>query len=212
MKHTYGRVAGFIAAMTASLALLASAAITTGAYFSDSERGGVARTFGSIEVSTTNLNFEWDKMLPGVWDTASITVTNTGANAQDVYLAFDDTNGQWSDLNTLGTYGEMEINGVNYNNLNNKYPQGTPPNPGQIAIDYVPLINEIKTNLAPDAEYTFDVKFRFADKLKGADLMDVTIPENLEFDIVATQPGVLPTDAKNTTPVTTPTLAPGFYQ
>ena len=68
-------------------------------------------------------------MLPGADKTVNFTVTNTGTANESIWLAFDNSNGEWSAVNQLGTYGDAKINSPmlngDFNNLNNNYPQGT---------------------------------------------------------------------------------------
>lgn len=220
------RLAGALTAGGAAVALLSSAAVGSGAYFSDRHDGSVNGTFGQVSVDVTpvgndSLKWDWSGMLPGEWQTASMTVTNTGTKAEDVYLAFDDSNGEWSAINTLGTYGEAQVssdlNGTHdYNNLKNGYVQGTAANPGQVnacgdavpAISYLPAENFLGT-LAKGASETVTFKFRYTACL-GNDTVDThgnhivfnhdgnpAFAGPLNFGVIATQPGVKPDDSHN---------------
>ena len=231
MHSRFGiRLAGFVATVGAAAVMVAATVASTGAYFSDTKSGSINGTFGNVSVATSggsganSLDFTFTKMLPAEWKTAKITVTNTGTGPEDIWMVFDNANKSWSWLNSLGTYGEMTINGKNYNNLNNKYPQGT-PSPGYPPIAFVPAQNKIGT-LAPGLTYTFEVKFRWTYKTKAAALqngpafwtgnpdnpvLDTSAPGPLTYAIVATQPGITPDNQWNTTQFKLQNLPKDFY-
>ena len=107
-----------LAALGASLAvaggMIVSASGMTGAYFSQSAPGTITGQLGSITVSTSGGNgttaqdFSWSNMLPGVPNSATVNYQNTSANAEDIYLVFQNPTAL-SALNNLGTYGEVHI-------------------------------------------------------------------------------------------------------
>lgn len=231
MHSRFGiRLAGFVATVGAAAVLVAATVASTGAYFSDTKSGSLNGTFGEVSVKTSggsgndSLDFTFTKMLPAEWKTAKITVTNTGTGPEDIWMVFDNANKSWSWLNSLGTYGEMTINGKNYNNLNNKYPQGTPGNATYPAIAFVPAQNKIGT-LQPGTSYTFEVKFRWTYKLKDAKLnktgtpafgngnpdIESSAPGPLTYAIVATQPGISPDNEWNTTQFKLQNLPDKYY-
>lgn len=220
------RLAGALTAAGAAVALIGSSAAGSGAYFSDRHNGSFNGHFGQVSIQVTpvdngSMNWDWMGILPSEWQTASMTVKNTGTKAEDVYLAFDDSNGEWSAINTLGTYGEAQVSSDltgthDYNNLNNGYAQGTPDNPGQTnacgdqypPISYLPAQNFLGT-LAAGASETVTFKFRYT-----ACLGNDTVLQNgshvvfnqdgspafanpLQFGVIATQPGVKPSDPHN---------------
>src|SRR3974390_3463198 len=117
------RAVAFIAATGGALALVGLAASTPGAYFTDVHAGAVTGTFGSVAVSVNgvavpagdttsgsdNMDISWNHMLPGQDKTIPYSVTNTGSANESIWLAFDNSNGEWSNINQLGTYGHAAI-------------------------------------------------------------------------------------------------------
>lgn len=220
-KGSSVRMAGAIGAVAAAVALLGTAALGSGAYFSDRHDGSVNGSFGQVSIDVTpvansSLSWNWAGILPSEWQSASMTVANTGSKAEDVYLAFDDSNGEWSQINTLGTFGEAQVisdlGGTHdYNNLNNGYAQGTLPNSGQVnkcgdpvpAISYLPAENYLG-KLAAGASETVTFKFRYSACLGNQaggttlnSLGQAAFANPLNFGVIATQPGVRPSDSHN---------------
>lgn len=205
------RFFSFIALVAAMVALVGATVVTTGAYFTDSHPGQYTGTFGSVAVSvdghgtgTDNLQLDWPNMLPGVWNTSTISVTNTGTTNESIWLVFDNANLEWSSINTLGSYGEWDVNGVHYANLNNRYAQGTSTT-GQLDcagtqipnIGYLPHVNGLGT-LSAGASYNFSVQFRFSACISNSLYEGQSAFANpLKFAIVATQSGILPNDPHN---------------
>lgn len=220
------KLTGALAAVGTAAALIGTAVTGTGAYFSDRHNGSVNGTFGQVSVTVSNagggssLDYQWANIRPGEWQTAQMTIKNTGSQNQDVYLAFDDANGEWSQINTLGTYGEAKVYSQltgtkDYNNLNNKYAQGTPPNTGQTnacgdatpAISYLPAQNFLG-QLAPGQSEVVQFQFRYSaclgnnTKSNGSTVTfnnegTPAFKNPLNFAIMATQPGVKPSDPHN---------------
>ena len=186
------RAAAFIAATGGAIALVGLAASTTGAYFTDVHPGQINATssFGKVAVSVdgvavpagdstggaNNLQVQWNNMLPGADKTVKFTVHNTGTANESIWLAFDNSNGEWTAINQLGTYGDAKIHSPllngDYNNLNNNYPQGTvaagtnkcgDPNP---AIAYLPAQNHV-ADLAPGQSTDFSFSLGFGSCLSG---------------------------------------------
>lgn len=217
------RAAAFIAATGGAIALVGLAASTTGAYFTDVHPGQINATssFGKVAVSVdgvavptgdstggaNNLQVQWNNMLPGADKTVKFTVHNTGTANESIWLAFDNSNGEWSAVNQLGTYGQAKINSPmlngDYNNLNNNYPQGTvaagtnkcgDPNP---AIAYLPAQNHV-ADLAPGQSTDFTFSLGFSACLSGnAAQGQQAFANPLLYDIVATQQGISPSDSHN---------------
>ena len=123
-KKTLAKLAGFGLALTCTGGLVAYAAGSTGAYFTDSHPGSINASIGSVGVNITpsdgQLNFTG--LLPGVDQTKTIDFQSTGTGPQDIWLVFDtnaDPNGNQSEaftgLNTdpnpgpLGRYGHLKI-------------------------------------------------------------------------------------------------------
>lgn len=98
-------------AMAGALAIAASG--TTGAYFSETQVGGITGTPGAVHLNTSATTFAWTNMMPGEQNSAKVDFTNTGTGAQDFYLVFQNATAL-SALNDLGTYGEahVSVNGV----------------------------------------------------------------------------------------------------
>lgn len=217
------RVAAFIAATGGALALVGLAGQTTGAYFTDVHPGQInaTSTFGKVALSVdgisvpagdstggaNNLSVQWNNMLPGSDKTVSFSVTNTGTANESIWLAFNDSNGEWTAINSLGTYGDAQIHSplvnADYNNLNNKYAEGTvaagtnhcgDANP---AIAYLPAQNHV-ADLVPGQSTNFTFSLGFGSCLSNGSAQGGPAFANpLLYDIVATQPGISPSDAHN---------------
>lgn len=223
LGHKTVRIGAFLATMAGATALVGAAATSTGAYFTDTHAGTINGTFGKIALrvdnvtvptgdsatGTDDLAIQWNNMLPGQDKTVTFKVTNITNNAESIWLAFDNSNNEWANINTLGSFGDAKINSPNinqdYNNLNNLYPEGTPPNPGQKnscgdpepAIAYLPAENHVM-DLAPGASGTFTFSFGFTACLSANALQGNTaFAAPLLYDIIATQPGITPDDTHN---------------
>jgi hypothetical protein len=227
-KTGHSRLVALLGTAAVTASLIGVAVVGTGAYFTDTHPGQIAGTFGSVKVVVTgsgqggadNLAFSFDGMMPGEFKTANISVQNTGTGNEDIYLVFDNANGVWSDVNTLGTFGEFIVNGTNYNNLNNHWPQNTAnayTNPcGDIFnfIRYLPHVNGLGM-LTPGASATYVVQFRYSACISSplAQSQPILGGLPLKFAIVAEQPGVLPNDVHNGAGMIPDlTLASGWYQ
>lgn len=105
----------------AAIALAASTSVT-GAYFSDSKSGKITGTVGTIKVETTGssgtgvdgLNFNFERLMPGVAQTAVINYKNIGSEPEDVSLTFPNRSALHA-LNNKGRYAVVKI--VDGNNL-----------------------------------------------------------------------------------------------
>lgn len=168
------RRGGALAVIGLGIAMLLFGIGTTGAYFSDTHDGTISGTIGSIRVTPSggtgadNMNFNWDNMLPGEPQTATLSYENTGNNPEDVWLKFPNATAL-SALNNLGTYGEIHVvsNGTEKfasANLNDRSstcgafaPSGCWPLPSQI---------KLADNVAPGATGVVKVTFNYASKLK----------------------------------------------
>jgi hypothetical protein len=221
MRSRRQRVAAFIAATGGALALVGLAASTTGAYFTDVHAGSVNGTFGKVAVSVNNvavpsgdsasgpnsMAIQWNNMLPGSDKTVTYQVTNTGSANESIWLAFDNSNGEWSNINQLGTYGDAKISSpmlnADYNNLNNNYSEGTvaagtnacgDPNP---AIAYLPAQNHV-ADLAPGQTTSFTFSLGFTSCISNhAYQGGPAFQAPLLTDVIATQQGISPSDAHN---------------
>ena len=159
------KIIGLLAALAtvAVLAIVASGA--TGAYFSDTHNGKLSGTIGDITIKTSggaaygndSLGFNWDEMLPGVVYSATIQIQNSSSsNSEDWYMTFPNLTAL-SALNTLGTYGAVEIlmdGSVVYenHNLNDIPNNGTTGLPAQLAL---------ATNVGPTLSHTVIFKFEY---------------------------------------------------
>jgi hypothetical protein len=120
------RLGGFIAALGASGALIASATGATGAYFTDSHNGTIQAVSGHLKLNitggSTTLNFTG--LMPGEDQTANISYhTDLSGGTEDVWLVFPDNqayeqftgasgNALWSD-GGLGRYGHFAVSDSN---------------------------------------------------------------------------------------------------
>jgi hypothetical protein len=118
------KVAGFVGALCASAALVATAATGTGAYFTSSSDGNLAGTSGHLQLSTTNTNINLTGLNPGEDQSQRITYTTTADSTtrEDVWLVFDTTSaayGRFTGANHvnyggytdggLGGYGHFKV-------------------------------------------------------------------------------------------------------
>lgn len=232
------RLGGFVAALGASGALIASATGATGAYFNDTRSGTFAGTIGSVKIDTSggsgadHLNFNFANLLPGSVQTKSVSYTVTGSAPEDVYLVFPDKYALHA-VNNMGTYGEVHVksNGTEIwasNNLNDGLDASLADDghcgaqaPGGCWA--LPNVLKLASNVAPGHGGTMDFGFGLAAKWKGTSTEGATAfcyplvysgdgnqadqvctstnPQyGLPYQIVATQPGVLPNDPNNSNP------------
>ena len=231
------RLAAFLAAVGGAAALVGTAASGTGAYFTDVQGGQVNGGFGTVTVavdgvtlppgdSHSGLAITWNNMLPGTDKTVTWTVKNTGTGNESIWLAFDNSNQGWfnangnTGINNLGTYGDAKINSPllnkDFNNLDNLYPQGSGPNPGQKnacgdpvpAIAYLPAENHV-ADLSPGASTSFTFSFGYTACLSANVLQGgPAFLTPLLYDIIATQQGVTPDDTHNGGVYAAPITAP----
>ena len=101
---------GVAVALTMALAALGP----TGAYFSDTAQGEITGSLGSIKIAgadgsgTDSLNLAFTKMMPGVMQTVDARYVNTGLNAQDVWVVFNNADALHA-LNDKGTFMEFHL-------------------------------------------------------------------------------------------------------
>lgn len=103
------RAIGFVTALGASAALVATAAGGTSAYFTDSHEGHLTGTAGTLEIGASGQMLNFSKLMPGVDQTKTINyqVKSESANA-DVWMVFDastEAYGRFTGENHK-TYGE----------------------------------------------------------------------------------------------------------
>ncbi|HEY2043015.1 MAG TPA: hypothetical protein VGH11_10095 [Jatrophihabitans sp.] len=118
------KVAGFVGALCASAALVATAANGTGAYFSDSHTGNLAGTSGHLQVVTSGTSINFTGLNPGEDKSQRVgyTATNNSTTNEDVWLVFDTSSpayGRFTGAKTtsyggylgggLGGYGHFKV-------------------------------------------------------------------------------------------------------
>jgi len=114
MLSRNGRLSIVGALVTAAVGLAAFTNIT-GAFFSDAKSGTLTGTIGSIKITgsggtgANGLDLSYSNMLPGEPQTATAQFTNSGLNAEDVWIVFPNATAL-SALNNLGNYGNIQIN------------------------------------------------------------------------------------------------------
>lgn len=207
-KHV--RVAAFIGCLGLSAGLVAVATGSTGAYFSDAKSGTFTGVIGSIQIEGgggtggNNLDFQFDRMLPGVQQTAALTFRNIGQNAQDVWLVFPNVDALHA-LNNLGSYGEAHIaaNGTEVfgsANLNDGYACGT-LSAGYPTICPLPRAVKLFSNVAPLGAGSFSFSFNYGVKLANPSSyghpwngypVGAPTAAGLPYQLVGTQVGVAP--------------------
>jgi hypothetical protein len=213
-KGKLPRVLALVGSLTIAASLISVAVAGTGAYFTASAGGEINGNLATVAVTTSggtgsnSLDFVWGNMLPGVDSVANINVQNTGTVPEDIYLAFDNTNGVWSALNTLGAYGIFSVNSLVYNNMNNQYAEGTDSS-GQIIstdstsgcynvprpnhIEYLPHVIFLGT-LGPTASLPVAMAFHFHACMTAG---GGNVFGPLVYKIAAFQQGVDPNDSYN---------------
>jgi hypothetical protein len=112
------RVGGFIAAIAASSALVAAASGATGAYFTDSHPGAINASTGLVKVNVfpMDLQLNFNGLLPGEFQTQTVSYQNVGTGAEDIWLVLP-TGGAADALNgvprpgpaPLGRYGHFAV-------------------------------------------------------------------------------------------------------
>ena len=178
-KRKIARIGAFALCLAASGGLIAAATGATGAYFSDAKPGTLTGTIGSIKIqgsggSGAGLDFHFDNMLPGVPQAAVASFSNTGANAEDVWLVFPNADALHA-LNNLGTYGEIHIlanadHKFDSNNLNDGFPCGTPGDAGPPQVPTLcalPRAVKLFSNVAPGGAGSFSFSFNYGSKLQN---------------------------------------------
>jgi hypothetical protein len=189
----------------------------TGAYFSETKQGEIKGNIGSIHIHTSGgtgengLEFNFQNLLPGEPQTATVEYTNTGANKQDVWVVFNNAEALHS-LNNLGTYGEVTLSnsgGVLFHsaNLNDNLPPASGECGPFSPTGCWPLKEKYKvgSNVNPGAGSYFRFTFAYASKLKDPAAEEQpwnTYPPEVEpsaikgnglpFQVVATQVGQEP--------------------
>ncbi len=139
------KLGGFVTALCATGALVAVTVPATGAYFSDSKPGSITATSGHLTLATSDLNVNFDKLMPGVPQAKSVDYrVNADSGTVDVWLVFDTTardtvtgattayhlfTGGGSSPSGLGRYGYFQVadthGGVAFTSGNLKFADAT---------------------------------------------------------------------------------------
>lgn len=210
-----------LATLSASLLLLTALVMTatgvTGAYFSDTKHGEIKGNIGSIKIHTSGgtgtdgLQFNFENLLPGEPQSATVEYTNTGRNKQDVWVVFNNAEALHS-LNNLGTYGEVTLSnpsGTLFHsaNLNDNLPPASGTCGTFSEAGCWPLKEKYKvgSSVNPGSGSWFRFTFAYASKLKNPEAEEQpwnTYPpevapsqikgNGLPYEVVATQVGVEP--------------------
>ncbi len=243
LKQRLPRFLALLGTTAVTASLIGVAVVGTGAYFTEVVgNGAINATTGSVDLKVNGSDTDaptinFDNLMPGTPQTTTVSVQNTGTGTEDVYLVFDNANGAWSGVNTLGAYGTFIIDGVTYDNLNNKYAWGTDSS-GQIIsnipssgcynvsrpaqIKFLPHYIKVAEGLTTTASKSFDISFGLhACMTSPLNELTPSFGVNpLNFSVVAFQAGVDPTSQLNGAGkivplplgVPTPNAVPGTYQ
>ena len=170
------------AAGVAAVALIAASTSVTGAYFTDSSSGVIKGHVGSIKLGGQDLNLTFDNLLPGVAQTVTVPFSNSGTEAQDVWLTFP-VGSALHALNNLGTYGEVHVvNNVGQSvfdsaNLQDGRTKADGTNSCSGFAQTVPATNgcwplpakvKVASNVASGATSSAKFTFMYASKLTGS--------------------------------------------
>lgn len=211
MKARVGLL-GVSALLTALLVYVAVS--VTGAYFSETKQGEIKGTIGSIHIHTeggtgeNGLKFNFENLLPGEPQSATVEYRNTGANNQDVWVVFNNAEALHA-LNNLGTYGEVTLsNGggtiFHSTNLNDNLPPASGTCGPFSEAGCWPLQKKYKvgSNISPGAGGYFRFTFAYASKLKNPAAEEqpwntyppeaTPVGNGLPYQVVATQVGIEP--------------------
>ncbi|MGH8888589.1 MAG: hypothetical protein ACRDV3_02370, partial [Acidothermaceae bacterium] len=102
------RIGGFVTALAASGALIASATGATGAYFTDSTPGTISGSTGHLKLAVAGAtSMSFSGLVPGQYQTDNVTyTTNSSATAnEDIWLVFNPTSRGYIDLTGDDTQG-----------------------------------------------------------------------------------------------------------
>jgi len=212
-KSRVARIGAFVGSVGVTAALVGFAASGTGAYFSDAKPDNqIKGTMGSVAIEghdgggANNLDITFTKMLPGEAQAKSLRFQNTGQNAEDVWVVFDqdklgDGNAT-TGLNSTGQYSEVLIKSsgtkVFYSKNLNDRASTCPPGTGTPTCRPLPHMVKLQDSLAPGANGTMEFTFTPSARYKGNAGLPVL---DLPYTLVATQHGIRPDDSLNSTVV-----------
>lgn len=225
IRSRAARVAGFATAVAATAALIAFGVSSTGAYFTDSHDGTINAGTGSVKLGVDQTTLNFAGLMPGQFKNQTITYQNNGTANEDIWLVFP-TDGSADALNgtprpgpiPLGRYGHFAVSGPEGTYFTSFNLASAPTSAGpscqvnattghggsnsqatspSVYPNYCPVPDAIllHSGLAPTATNWATITFGFTRLLtapQGAPLSLVA-----PFKIVATQPGILPSDPNN---------------
>jgi hypothetical protein len=203
----------------AAVALVASTTVT-GAYFTDSHDGSIKASTGVVHVNpTSDLNLNFSGLLPGEFQTKTVTYTASGSGVEDIWLVFDDVTADKNFLSAvpapgpapLGGYGHFALASdagsfTSWNLASGASPcytdanghggtnvEGTKASP--VPFCPVPKAILLSNNLSSGDTGHADITFGFTKRLTGP--QGGPLGEIAPYKIVATQDGILPGDLNN---------------
>jgi len=215
------RLGGFLGAVGLTAVLAGVAVSGTGAYFSDTEVGGLSATAGHVNLSVSNPNIAFSGLMPGVDPAAqSIDYSLDVSGKSDVWLTFEPTSINYlaftgANRNPLyptgglGRYGHFKLAtaeaGVLFESYNlthvpadepNSVPCGPQGSAEQITsptdtVPYCGVPAAIKIASGLSNGGHGTIQVTFGLTGLTSSLQDVQWA-NVPFEIVATQAGVLP--------------------
>jgi hypothetical protein len=132
------KIIGLALALVLIAGLVAVASNATGAFFSDTKDGVATGSAGMVKVGTSDLNLNFNNLMPGVPQTVTVDFQNIGSGHQDIWLVFPDRDALHG-INDLGTYGAVKVTstgGASFysQNLNDRPNNGTTPLPRAIKL------------------------------------------------------------------------------
>lgn len=138
------RVGGFIGTLAAGAALVGTAVTGTGAYFTDTNHGGLSASTGHLNLNTTDANLTFADLVPGEDKTRNIEYNVDASGASDVWLVFDKNTvgyANWTGAKNdplavgggLGRYGHFAVSnnggGALFQSWNLAHLEAAVPNP-----------------------------------------------------------------------------------
>jgi hypothetical protein len=224
------RITGFVGALCASAALVGTSVSGTGAYFTDSHDGSINASTGgiSVDVSPADGQLNFNNLLPGDYQTLSVTYTSRAVGGtEDVWLVFPKygvpgdafTSTPQAGPTPLGRYGHFAVSAPA--GSFSSYNLTLSPNGGENAADACAIDGQghggsstplsspsdvppycapapailLQSNMAAGATGKASITFGVTPLLQGGQDM-ATAPVE-QYQIVATQHGILPNDPFN---------------
>jgi hypothetical protein len=218
------KIIGFVGSLCVSAALIGTAVSGTGAYFTDSHNGVVNASTGDVKVNVSDLTLNFTNLLPGDFQTNTVTYTAAGTAGEDIWLVLptDGTAGAFNggSADGLGRYGHFAVDSPagSFTSYNLRDPAGSTSvcpvdgdghggsnqqatstndaDPGSY-VDFCPVPNAILlgSNLTYGQTQQASITFGFTKLLKSP--QDAPLAPVAQFKIVATQHGIAPDDPNN---------------